>query len=56
MKIQHSSNVEDEIVSEADEGSTEGVVTAPDEVVVDVLTVEPTEKTATVNTAEVENY
>lgn len=50
----HSGNVEDDTVSAADEGSTEGVVTAPDEVVVDGLAVEATEKTATVNTAEVE--
>ena len=53
----HSSNVEDGTVSEADEsalGSTEGVVTAPDEVVVDVLTDESTEATDTVNTAEIE--
>ena len=52
-----SSNVEDGTVSEAYEsasGSTEGVVTAPDEVLADVLTDESTEATATVNTAEVE--
>ena len=53
-----SSNIEDRTVTEADEavsGSKEGVVTTPDEIVVDVLTEEPTEQTATVNTAEVEN-
>ena len=53
-----SSNVEDRTVTEADEsasGSTEGVVTTPDEIVVDVLTEEPIEETVTVNTAEVEN-
>ena len=51
----HSSNVDDETVTEAEQsmsGSTEGVVTTPDEVVVDVLTVEPVEETVTVNTAE----
>ena len=40
----HASNV----------GGTEGVVTAPDEVMGDALTEEPTEETVTVNTAEVE--
>ena len=53
----HSSNVEDETVTRVDEsasGSIEGVVTAPDEVVVDALTEESTEETVTVNTAEVE--
>ena len=52
-----SSNIEGATVTEADEsvpGSTEGVVTAPDEIVVDVLTDESTEATAAVNTAEVE--
>ncbi len=53
----HSSNVEDGTVTEADEsasGSTEGVVTPPDEIVVDAPTEEPAEETVTVNTAEVE--
>ncbi len=52
----HSSNVEDETITEGDEpvsGSTEGV-TVPDEIVVDALTVEPIEETVTVNTEEVE--
>ena len=54
----HSSNVEEGTVTEADKsvsGSIEGIVTTPDEIVVDVLTEEPTEETGTVNTAEVEN-
>ena len=53
----HSSNVEDGTVTEADDpvlGSKDGVVTPPDEVVVDVPTEEPTEATVTVNTAAVE--
>ena len=53
-----SSNIEGTTVTEAAEsvsGSTEEVVTAPDEIVVDVLTEEPTEETVTVNTAEVEH-
>ena len=53
----HSSNVEDRTVTEADEsvsGSTEAAGTAVDEVVVDVVTEEPTEENVTVNTAEVE--
>ena len=53
----HFINVEDETVTRVDEsasGSIEGVVTAPDEVVVDVLTEESTEETVTANTAEVE--
>ena len=53
----HSSNVEDSTVTEADEsvsGSTEAAGTAVDEVVVDVVTEQPTEENVTVNTAEVE--
>ena len=53
----HSSNVEDRTVTEADElvsGSTEAAGTAVDEVVVDVVTEQPTEENVTVNTAEVE--
>ena len=53
----HSSNVEEETVTEAVEpvsGSPERVITAPDEVVVEVLREEPIEETVTVNTAEVE--
>ena len=56
-KESHSSNVGDKTVTEADEpvsGSTEGIVTGSDEIVVDVLTEEPTEETVTVDTAEVE--
>ena len=56
-KESHSSNVGDRTVTEADEpvsGSTEGIVTGSDEIVVDVLTEEPTEETVTVDTAEVE--
>ena len=51
----HFSNVEDGTLTEADEGSTEGVVTALDEIAVDVPTEELIEETVTVNTAEVEN-
>ena len=53
----HSGNVEDGTVSEAHESvseTTEGLVTAPDEVVGDALTEESTEGTVTVNTTEAE--
>ena len=53
----HSSNVGSGTATEADEsvsGSTEEGVTAPDEVVTDGLTEEPTGETVTVSTAEVE--
>ncbi|MYE90743.1 hypothetical protein F4X33_17290 [Candidatus Poribacteria bacterium] len=53
----HSGNVEDGDVTEADESVSEvtgGVVTAPDEIVVDVLTEESNEEILTVDTAEVE--
>ncbi len=53
----HSGNVEDGDVTEANESvsdATGGVVTAPDEIVVDVLTEESNEEILTVDTAEVE--